>query len=101
MQGAMLLGADRTSTMTGSISGIRLPKGLKQAEKLPEPLFTPSTKADIGEHDQNISFNKVVNILGLEPQNGYERKRWKSTDSGRLGLRNEESSLLTPNLNLE
>lgn len=51
---------------TGSISGIRLPKGLKQAEKLPEPLFTPSTKADIGKHDQNISFNKVVNILGLE-----------------------------------
>jgi len=50
----------------GSISGIRLPKGLRRAEKLPEPVFTPSTKAEIGEHDQNISFNKVVNLLGAE-----------------------------------
>ncbi len=51
---------------TGSISGIRLPKGLRQAQKLPEPVFTPSTKAEIGEHDQNISFDKVVNLLGAE-----------------------------------
>ncbi|MGC8602083.1 MAG: phosphoribosylaminoimidazolesuccinocarboxamide synthase [Desulfomonilaceae bacterium] len=51
---------------TGSISGVRLPKGLKLAEKLPEPVFTPSTKAEIGQHDQNISFDKVVNLLGME-----------------------------------
>lgn len=51
---------------TGSISGVRLPKGLKLAEKLPEPVFTPSTKAEIGQHDQNISFDKVVNLLGMQ-----------------------------------
>lgn len=50
----------------GSISGIRLPRGLKQAEKLPEPIFTPSTKAEIGEHDQNISFDRVEDLLGTE-----------------------------------
>jgi phosphoribosylaminoimidazole-succinocarboxamide synthase len=59
---------------TGSISGIRLPKGLKQAEKLPEPVFTPSTKAEIGEHDQNISFDKVVNLLGSETSKWLREK---------------------------
>lgn len=49
---------------TGEICGIPLPQGLKQAEKLPEPLFTPSTKARIGEHDENISFDRVKELLG-------------------------------------
>lgn len=51
---------------TGSISGIRLPSGLKQGQKLPEPIFTPSTKAEAGQHDQNISFQKTVDLLGSE-----------------------------------
>jgi phosphoribosylaminoimidazole-succinocarboxamide synthase len=51
---------------TGGICGIPLPAGLKQAERLSEPLFTPSTKAQIGEHDENISFSQVVNLLGEE-----------------------------------
>ena len=51
---------------TGSISGIRLPGGLKQGQKLPEPIFTPSTKAETGQHDQNISFQKTVDLLGSE-----------------------------------
>jgi phosphoribosylaminoimidazole-succinocarboxamide synthase len=51
---------------TGSISGIRLPSGLKQGQKLPEPIFTPSTKAETGQHDQNISFQKTVDLLGSE-----------------------------------
>ena len=51
---------------TGSISGIRLPSGLKQGQKLPEPIFTPSTKAETGQHDQNISFQKTVDLLGFE-----------------------------------
>ncbi len=51
---------------TGRICGIPLPSGLKQAERLPEPLFTPSTKAEIGEHDENISFDRVVDLLGSE-----------------------------------
>jgi phosphoribosylaminoimidazole-succinocarboxamide synthase len=59
---------------TGSISGIRLPKGLRMAEKLPEPIFTPSTKAQIGEHDQNISFEKVVDLLGKETASWLREK---------------------------
>jgi phosphoribosylaminoimidazole-succinocarboxamide synthase len=51
---------------TGSLSGIPMSPGLKQAEKLPEPIFTPSTKADIGDHDENISFDRVVNLVGAE-----------------------------------
>ena len=49
---------------TGSICGISLPAGLEQAEKLPEPIFTPATKADVGEHDENIDFNKTIELLG-------------------------------------
>ena len=48
----------------GSICGIPLPQGLKESEILPEPIFTPSTKAEQGEHDENISFEKAVEILG-------------------------------------
>ena len=51
---------------TGAICGIKLPAGLKEAQKLPEVIFTPSTKADVGEHDQNISFEKMKEIVGAE-----------------------------------
>jgi phosphoribosylaminoimidazole-succinocarboxamide synthase len=49
---------------TGTVCGIALPAGLREAEKLPEPLFTPSTKAPVGEHDENISFAQAVELLG-------------------------------------
>lgn len=49
---------------TQTVCGIELPAGLKKAEKLPEPLFTPSTKAEIGEHDENISYDEVVRLIG-------------------------------------
>lgn len=49
---------------TGSLCGIRLPAGLRQAEKLPAPIFTPSTKAAIGDHDENIGFDQVVATIG-------------------------------------
>ena len=49
----------------GTICGIRLPEGLKQADKLPEPIFTPSTKSKEG-HDENITFDELVNMIGLE-----------------------------------
>jgi phosphoribosylaminoimidazole-succinocarboxamide synthase len=49
---------------TGRISGIALPNGLRQAEKLPEPIFTPSTKAAVGDHDENIDFDTVVHMIG-------------------------------------
>ena len=47
-----------------SVCGIPLPAGLKEADKLPEPLFTPSTKAEAGAHDENISFEKAEGLLG-------------------------------------
>ena len=49
---------------TGKVCGIELPDGLKLAEKLPETLFTPSTKAEVGGHDENISFNKMHALIG-------------------------------------
>ena len=51
---------------TGAICGIKLPAGLKEAQKLPEVIFTPSTKAAVGEHDQNISFEKMKEIVGAD-----------------------------------
>ena len=51
---------------TGSISGIKLPSGLTEASRLPEPIFTPSTKAEIGEHDVNIDFKTVEDLLGKD-----------------------------------
>ena len=51
---------------TGAISGIPLPPGLKQAARLPQTLFTPSTKAAIGEHDETISFAQAVQIVGAD-----------------------------------
>ena len=49
---------------TGCICGIRLPENLQEAQKLPEVIFTPSTKAEVGEHDENIDFDTCANILG-------------------------------------
>ncbi|MCU7932077.1 MAG: phosphoribosylaminoimidazolesuccinocarboxamide synthase [Candidatus Thiodiazotropha sp. (ex Codakia rugifera)] len=49
---------------TGGICGIQLPEGLVQADKLPEPIFTPSTKAETGDHDENINFSQAAELLG-------------------------------------
>lgn len=49
---------------SGSVCGIALPPGLRQAERLPEPIFTPSTKEAIGDHDENIGFDRVVELIG-------------------------------------
>lgn len=51
---------------TGKVCGISLPAGLKMAEKLPEPLFTPSTKAELGTHDENIDFATVEKLVGKD-----------------------------------
>jgi phosphoribosylaminoimidazole-succinocarboxamide synthase len=51
---------------TGSVCGIKLPGGLVNSSKLPETIFTPSTKAEIGDHDENISFAKTEEIIGTE-----------------------------------
>jgi phosphoribosylaminoimidazole-succinocarboxamide synthase len=49
---------------TGKVCGIALPAGLENAQKLPEPIFTPAAKAEMGEHDENISFDKVIEMIG-------------------------------------
>ena len=49
---------------TGKVCGITLPPGLENAQKLPEPIFTPAAKAEMGEHDENISFDKVIEMIG-------------------------------------
>jgi phosphoribosylaminoimidazole-succinocarboxamide synthase len=51
---------------TSAVCGIQLPAGLQEAQKLPQPLFTPSTKAAVGEHDENISFEEAKKLLGTE-----------------------------------
>ena len=49
--------------MTGNVCGIELPAGLKESEKLPQAIYTPSTKAEIGDHDENISFEQSIDVL--------------------------------------
>jgi phosphoribosylaminoimidazole-succinocarboxamide synthase len=51
---------------TGAVCGIQLPEGMQEAQKLPQPLFTPSTKAAVGDHDENISFEEAIKLLGAE-----------------------------------
>ena len=57
----------------GTVCGIRLPEGLKECDKLPEPIYTPSTKAEIGDHDENINFEKSIEVLETKfPGHGEE-----------------------------
>ena len=54
---------------TGSVCGIELEEGLQMAQKLSEPIYTPATKAEVGEHDENISYEKTVDLIGEELAN--------------------------------
>ncbi len=54
----------REYRQSGSVCGIELPEGLKESQKLPEPIFTPATKAEIGDHDENVSFERAAEIVG-------------------------------------
>ena len=57
----------------GTVCGIKLPEGLQESDKLPEPIYTPSTKAEIGDHDENISFERSIEVLEKEfPGHGQE-----------------------------
>jgi phosphoribosylaminoimidazole-succinocarboxamide synthase len=49
---------------TGAVCGIELPAGLRESERLPEPIFTPATKAEIGDHDENVDFDRAAEIVG-------------------------------------
>ena len=58
---------------TGTVCGIRLPEGLQESQKLPEAIYTPSTKAEIGDHDENISYERSIEVLEKEfPGHGEE-----------------------------
>src|SRR2546423_1483621 len=52
---------------SGAVCGIELPRGLQESEQLPEPIFTPATKAEVGDHDENIDFDRAAEILGDRP----------------------------------
>src|SRR5262249_7681764 len=49
---------------TGAVCGIELPEGLRESEQLPEPIFTPATKADVGDHDENVDLDRAAEIVG-------------------------------------
>src|SRR5436190_4161692 len=49
---------------SGSVCGVELPTGLRESERLPEPIFTPATKAEIGDHDENVDFDRAAEIVG-------------------------------------
>ena len=58
---------------TGKVCGIQLPEGLQESQKLPEPIYTPSTKAEIGDHDENISYERSIEVLEKQfPGHGLE-----------------------------
>jgi phosphoribosylaminoimidazole-succinocarboxamide synthase len=52
---------------TGAVCGIELPAGLQESQQLPEPIFTPATKAEVGDHDENVDFDRAAEILGDRP----------------------------------
>ncbi|MGB1376845.1 MAG: phosphoribosylaminoimidazolesuccinocarboxamide synthase [Miltoncostaeaceae bacterium] len=63
----------RDYQQTGATSGVALPPGLRQADRLPAPIFTPASKADVGDHDENISMADVVTAVGPDLAAGMER----------------------------
>lgn len=69
---------------SGTVCGIELPQGLVESSQLPEPIFTPSTKAAEGQHDENISFDRMVNIVGRELSEELRRRSLKVFTQGVL-----------------
>ncbi len=68
---------------TGMICGIRLPEGMKESQELPEPIFTPSTKAEGGLHDQNISFEEAARLVGRDTAEAIRDLSLKIYEKGR------------------
>jgi phosphoribosylaminoimidazole-succinocarboxamide synthase len=77
---------------TGAICGIELPAGMQESEKLPEPIFTPATKAELGEHDENIDFDRAAEIIGDRPlmeelrRVSIEVYRWAADHAAERGI---------------
>ena len=94
----------------GSVCGIALPEGLLESQRFPEPIFTPSTKADVGQHDENIDYERLEAIVGAEPANAMAKRTRAVYDYAHqvalerdviiadtkfeYGLRNEETILI-------
>jgi len=72
---------------TGGVAGISMPTGLEESERLPAPIFTPATKAQQGEHDENITFAKMQTLVGAELA---EKMRQRSLDVFTLGTRHAQ-----------
>lgn len=91
---------------TGKVCGIELPEGLKESDKLPEPIYTQSTKAEIGDHDENISYEQ--SIAHLEKYFGQREELAAKLRDNTIALYkkcaeyalSKESSSQIPNLNL-
>jgi len=66
VRGYLIGGGWKEYQQTGAVCGIRLPPGLRQADRLPEPIFTPATKAAVGEHDENVSFETIAGTIGAD-----------------------------------
>ncbi len=73
VRGYLIGGGWKDYQATGSVCGIALPKGLSMASRLPEPIFTPAHKAEVGQHDENISFEEVVKLIGEKHANEIRR----------------------------
>ena len=84
---------------TGEICGIRLPENLREADRLPHPIFTPSTKAEVGGHDENISFDTCCRIIGAELAGRCVPKPYSFTPKPPPTPPRAASSSPTPNLN--
>jgi phosphoribosylaminoimidazole-succinocarboxamide synthase len=90
---------------TGSICGIRLPEGLKESDRLEEPIFTPSTKAEHGAHDENISFDKMAEICGKDlaeqatthSRSTNVRVNWPMRKGSSLPIQNLNSAFMMEN----
>jgi phosphoribosylaminoimidazole-succinocarboxamide synthase len=62
---------------SGAVCGIKLPAGLVESQKLPEPIFTPSTKAEVGIHDENITFERAAVLVGVGVAKELREKSWR------------------------
>src|SRR5207249_325223 len=60
-------------SQSGAVCGITLPPGMRESDRLPSPIFTPATKAPQGQHDENISFERMVGIIGRERTEAIRR----------------------------
>lgn len=81
---------------TQSVCGVKLPTGLKNASKLPEPIYTPAAKAEMGEHDENITFEKTVEMIGLDLANRIRDISIEIYKAAREIALKKASSLRTP-----